>query len=155
MQGKGFVLSSCNRKCMPASNSNFIQFCNKNCLINTILYFTPFLFVPPPNQPGNYRFPIPLSFFRTSAGAGALFSGLISQKIPQENAVAADRAFFHSALSAKVTVAKARGCGHFSVKHREGRRNECRCRSVPAINGQERRETAPHSDFRPTESLYI
>jgi len=94
-------------------------------------------------------------FFAQAQVPELLFPALSHKKIPQEVPVAGYRAFFHGALSAKVTPAKALGYGHFSVKYREGRRNECRCRSVPAINGQERRETAPHSDFRPTESLYI
>jgi len=59
---------------------------------------------------------------RTRAGAGAFFPGFSHKKIPQEDAVTADRAFFPGALSVKVTSAKAQGCGHFSVKNREGRR---------------------------------
>ena len=45
----------------------------------------------------------------------------LTKKIPQEVAVAADRALFHGAISAKVTSAKARGCGYFSVRNREDR----------------------------------
>ena len=36
--------------------------------------------------------------------------------------MAADRAFFPGALSAKVTFAKALGCGYFPVRNREDRK---------------------------------
>ncbi len=78
---------------------------------------------------------MPLFAQRTSGGAGALFSGLISSRIPQKVPVAADRAFLTGALSAKVTFAKARGCGHFSVTNREGRVKGCLCRSDSRIDG--------------------
>jgi len=43
---------------------------------------------------------------------------LSHKKMPQKDAMAADRAFLPGALSVKTTLTKARGCGHFSVRNR-------------------------------------
>jgi len=53
---------------------------------------------------------------------GLFLKALSHKKIPQAYAVAGYRAFFLGALSDRGTFPKARGCGRFSVKTRQGRK---------------------------------
>jgi len=75
-----------------------------------------------------------------------LFQEALShKKIPQEVPVAVDRAFLPGAPSVRVTPAKARGYGRFSVTHREGRMKECRRLRAPATDA--RKEKKGHGYF--------